>query len=159
MGRIQPTCRESDGSRGDSDALGNLGDRRITATGPALDFGCDAGATKRYPLRATVSTKTGLLGGIAEGLAELGDGGVQAPLEIHEGVGGPEAVAELFAGDQLAGGLEERLEDAERLILEPDAQPVLTQFTRRRVQLEGSEAAHPINHIPPQVAEEAHLIR
>jgi len=42
-------------------------------------------------------------GGISQGFADLVDGGVETVVEVDEGVGGPEFLLQLFAGDDLAG--------------------------------------------------------
>ena len=65
------------------------------------------GARKRYPRRETVSTEPGILGRVVESVAQSADGRIQAVIEINEGVGGPETLAQLFAGNYLARGLKE----------------------------------------------------
>ena len=64
------------------------GDEAVTAAGQRLDI-------------------AGTGGGIAERLAQLVYGRVQAVVEIDEGVGGPEFLAQLFAGDYLAGAVKQ----------------------------------------------------
>ena len=61
-------------------------------------------------------------------------------IEVDEGVGWPEAVAELFAGDDLAGFLEEQGKDLEGLVLELDSDAVLAEFAGAEVELEAREA-------------------
>ena len=52
---------------------------------------------------------TGFGGGIVERGAELADGGVEAMLEIHKRVVGPELAANLLAGDDVAGADEQEV--------------------------------------------------
>jgi hypothetical protein len=47
--------------------------------------------------------EAGIVGFVGEGIAEFVDGGVEAVLEIDEGVFGPEALLELIACDDQAG--------------------------------------------------------
>src|SRR5271165_3035031 len=51
--------------------------------------------------------EAGIVGFVGESVAEFVDGGVEAVLEVDEGVFGPEAFLELLAGDELARVLEE----------------------------------------------------
>ena len=43
---------------------------------------------------------------ISESFAHLVDGGVQAVVEVDEGIGGPEFLLQLFACDEIAGALQ-----------------------------------------------------
>ena len=61
-------------------------------------------------------------------------------VEIHERVGGPQLAAELLASDDLLGMDEEHLQDSQRLILKPDLDALLAQFSGAHVQLERAEA-------------------
>src|SRR5277367_2003168 len=78
--------------------------------------------------------------GIAQRLANLVYGGIQAVIEIHKGVGGPDGLAEAFASDDLSGILEECGEDLKGLLLKTDACAVLTQLSGGQVGFEDSEA-------------------
>src|SRR5437588_348466 len=51
--------------------------------------------------------------GIAEYLANLVDGGVEAVVEVDEGVGRPETLMQLLAGDDLPGICQQNTEDLE----------------------------------------------
>src|SRR5687767_10203346 len=77
--------------------------------------------------------------GIAKRLPHLLDRGVQAVLEIDEGVRFPQAIPQFLARGNLAGMLEERGEDLPRLVLEPDTVSVTVQLTSGRVELERSK--------------------
>ena len=51
----------------------------------------------------------------------------------------PEPSAELLAADDIAGPLEQRHQDAERLLLKRDAEAALAELAVRQIQLEGAE--------------------
>ena len=57
----------------------------------------------------------GAFGGVAEGFADLVDGGAEGVVEVDDGVAAPEAELEVVAGDDLSGALEERGENFEGL--------------------------------------------
>src|ERR1700730_2041249 len=59
-------------------------------------------------------------GRIAQDLAQFINGGVQAVVEIHEGIGGPELLAQLFARDDISGALKQQGEYLERLLLQAE---------------------------------------
>jgi hypothetical protein len=71
-----------------------------------------------------------LVGVVAERRAQPLHGGIQAVLEIHEGAGRPQPLANAVAGDHVSGLLEQQLQDLEGLVLQARA-PV------RRAQLAG----------------------
>ena len=58
-----------------------------------------------------------LLGLIAEGVAQLRDGGVQSRRRIDERLRAPESSSQLRARDDLAGAFEQRREQSKRQIL------------------------------------------
>src|ERR1700740_2645158 len=80
-----------------------------------------------------------LLGGIAKGFSNFVDGGVQALVEVHEGVGGPQLLTKFLAGDDSAGVFEQQREHLEGLILQANLQPILSQLAGREVRLKNSE--------------------
>src|SRR6185295_13457736 len=80
------------------------------------------------------------VGGIVQGIPQPLDRAVEADVEVHERVAGPEGLADLLARHDLARPLQEEGEDLERLLLQPDLRPVLVELTRGRVELELSEA-------------------
>lgn len=101
--------------------------------------------------------EAGIGGGVAEGFAQLVDRGVEAVIEIDEGVRGPESLAEFFAGDDFAWTFEKSEQDLERLLLQAEAFVGLAKFAGARVcfelieTIEGSlkVVAHPsasLNH-------------
>ena len=47
--------------------------------------------------------ETRLVGVVAQSVPQLFDGGVQAVVEVHKSIRGPESFLELFPGDNLAG--------------------------------------------------------
>ena len=77
---------------------------------------------------------------VAEGLANLADAEVEALLEIHEGVAGPDVLANLIARDHFARPAHEEREHLRRLRREFDQIAVLAKLAAGDVQLERSEA-------------------
>ena len=78
--------------------------------------------------------------GIAKGLAQLVYGGVQAVVEIDEGVGGPELLLQLLAGDHVAGALQQQRQHLEGLPLQAQLDSALAQFACAEIKLKDSEA-------------------
>src|SRR5207244_1798340 len=75
----------------------------------------------------------------AQRFPQLVNGSIQAVVEIDEGFGLPELGAQLFAGDDFAGPLQEQGEDMERLFLELNPHALLAQLPCAQVHLEGSK--------------------
>jgi len=71
----------------------------------------------------------GFVGRIREHIAQLLHGAVQAGIEIDEGVRGPEPLMEFFAGNDIAGMLQQQRQYLEGLILKFQADAVLAQLT------------------------------
>ena len=67
-------------------------------------------------------------GGIAERLAELVDGGIYVGVVVYVRVGGPEAYAQLFAGNDFARFFEECQKNLINLPLELEPGPVPRHF-------------------------------
>jgi hypothetical protein len=61
-------------------------------------------------------------------------------VEIDPGVGWPEALAELFAGDDVTGTLQQENQDAEGLLAQLDGGAAATQLGAVRVDFEDAEA-------------------
>src|SRR5262245_1790868 len=89
--------------------------------------------------------EAGTLGGVAEGLADFVDCLVEPVVEIHERVSGPEFLLKFLATDDLAGVLEQRHQDLEGLLLEPDSDAALAQFASTNIHLENPETEPPVN--------------
>src|ERR1700722_2679182 len=83
----------------------------------------------------------GILRRITEGVPQSPNGGVQAVIEIDEGVRRPEPVAQLLAGHDFAGLLQKLCQYLERLLLELDLQPLAAQFTGAQIELVYAETA------------------
>src|SRR5438128_1696656 len=64
--------------------------------------------------------KTGIVRAVTERFAQFVDGFVESVLEVDEGVGGPEPVLQLFAGDHLAWPFKEYRQHFKRLAVELD---------------------------------------
>jgi hypothetical protein len=60
-------------------------------------------------------------------------------VEIHEGVGWPQLLAQLFARDHLAGALEQQGQHLKGLLLQAQLRTILAQLARGEVQLEDSK--------------------
>jgi len=65
---------------------------------------------------------------------------VQAVVEIHERIGGPDFRSQLLARHQLAGVSEQRSKDVQRLPLKAPLHSVLAQFASTNVEVEHAEA-------------------
>src|SRR5262249_32560993 len=76
---------------------------------------------------------------ITQSFANLVDGGVEAVVEVYEGVGGPERLAHFFAGDDFAWPRQQSRQYLEGLLLQLDLDPVFPQFPRGEIGLEDSE--------------------
>ena len=76
---------------------------------------------------------------VAEGFPQFIDGFVQAVLEVHEGVCGPELQTQVLARDQLARPCEQQGQNLKRLFLKLDSEAMLAQLTRGSIQLKDTE--------------------
>jgi hypothetical protein len=79
-------------------------------------------------------------GGIAERFADALDGGIEACLEVHEGVVGPELLLKSLTRDQIAALGDERDEQAEWLIGKNYSVIAARQFARAQVECELAES-------------------
>src|SRR5208282_3554847 len=77
--------------------------------------------------------------GIAERLAYLVYRGIQAVIEIDEGVGRPDFFAQVVAGDNLTGILQQGSEDLKGLFLKPDASAVLAQLSGVQINFKNAK--------------------
>jgi hypothetical protein len=62
-------------------------------------------------------------------------------IEIYEGVGGPEAVAQLLASDDVTGPLQKLGQNLKRLLLQLDFPSLTPQFAGTQIQFEDTELA------------------
>ena len=76
---------------------------------------------------------------VSQRLAELPDGRPQAVIEVHEGVGRPQSILELFARYHVAGTLQKYPKDLEWFLLKLHLQAVLAQLTGTKVNVEDPE--------------------
>jgi len=81
---------------------GNFGQEAVAAAGDGFD---EAWVVSR----------------VAESLANLVDGFIEAVIEVDERIGGPEAPLQFLPGDDLAAVLEEHGENLKGLLLEANA--------------------------------------
>jgi hypothetical protein len=84
--------------------------------------------------------EAGVVGGVSERLSDAVYGGVEAVLEVSEGVGGPEFLLQLFAGDQFSAAEEQGFEHLEGLAGQADADALLAQFGGLEIRLEDTKA-------------------
>jgi len=70
-------------------------------------------------------------------MAQLLDVRVQAVLEVDEGILRPKMPAEFFAGNQLAGAVEQKREDSNGLALEFEFHAALPQLGCLPIEFEG----------------------
>src|ERR1700730_10032922 len=84
--------------------------------------------------------ENGSFRGVAQGIAQALDGGVEAVIEIDEGFGRPEFAMQLLASDAFAGPLEQGGQDLEGLILELYLLAALAELSCFKVHLKGAEA-------------------
>ena len=87
--------------------------------------------------------EAGAGGGVAEGLAQAVDGGVDAVLGVDESAVGPKVAGDLVAGEQLAGVIEEQAEKLEGLDVETDADALTAELAGGGVDIEDAEAITP----------------
>ena len=78
--------------------------------------------------------------GIAQRLPNLVDRRIQAVVEIDKGVGRPDLLPQIVAGDHPSGIFKQRGQDLERLFLQPDSGAILAQFAGRQVDFEDAES-------------------
>lgn len=60
-------------------------------------------------------------------------------VEVDEGAGGPDALLNLFAGDELTGTLEKQLQNLNRLTSQTDGAPAFAELAGSRVELKRPE--------------------
>jgi hypothetical protein len=80
-----------------------------------------------------------LRGRIADGCAELFDRSIQALLEVHERLRGPELVTQFFAGDEFPWLAEKPVENLKWLRAQLKLDAVLEQLVRPSSQLKRAE--------------------
>jgi hypothetical protein len=70
-----------------------------------------------------------LVGRIAQSFPELHNRSIQAVIEIDEGIGRPEMLAQLFARDHLPGVFEQQEQNTRRLFAQLNKGAVAPQFS------------------------------
>jgi hypothetical protein len=91
------------------------------------------------PLRDGLDVE-GLVCGVAQGIAQLHDCGIQAVIEINVSIGGPQTLAQLFASDDVAGAFQQEDEDAEGLFAQLDECATAAQLGVADIDFEDAEA-------------------
>jgi len=114
--------------------LGFLGQRRAIAQDVHR-------CNEAIPAPGNRLNEEGILGRIAEGIAQLIDRGIQAVVVIDKCIFRPEPLPQLFARHQVAGPLDEMQKDFKRLALQARALLALfAQFAGFAVQFVQAEA-------------------
>jgi len=98
----------------------NRSEKAVAATGKGLD-------------------KARILGRVTKGVAQALDSGIQAVIEIHKGVGGPKAGAQLFARDKPAGMFKKQAKDLKRLGLQADPGAAATKLAGMQIGFKDAE--------------------
>jgi hypothetical protein len=81
-----------------------------------------------------------IIGRISQGVPQSPYRGVDAMVELDNGLVRPEALPNLLARDYFAGRFEKHLQDLEGLLLESNPVSLFAQFAPSTVQLEWAEA-------------------
>ena len=108
------------------------------ANGKTASRGDEAIAAARQGL-----DEAGRLRRVAEDLAELADGDVDAVIGIDEGTIRPQRLPDLITAHHPAGPVEQKLQDAKGLLLEGEPLSAPPQLSARRIQLEGRKLDRP----------------
>jgi hypothetical protein len=91
--------------------------------------------------------KAGVFGGITEGVAQALDGGVQAVVEVHKGVGRPKTAVQFLSRNDFTRTLQEHGQDLERLLLKPYFDAIAAKLSSTQVGFKGSKADEIRNRI------------
>ena len=102
------------------------------------------------------------VGRVAERVAKFLNGFIEGVIEVDEDVGGPEALTEMLAGDDVAGGFNENGQELKRLLRQPDPGSVSGESRRLEVELEEAEADRLLgwrngHSAPPYIRENSSL--
>ena len=84
--------------------------------------------------------KTGVFGGITEGIAQALYGSVQAVIKVHKGVGRPKTAVQLLSRNDFTRTLKEHGQDLERLLLKPYFDAIAAKLPSTQVGFKGSKA-------------------
>jgi hypothetical protein len=60
--------------------------------------------------------------------------------EIHKSICRPQLFLKFFSGDQLTGTIQEHQQNGKRLTIEPDTNPLFSEFTRAWFELVVAES-------------------
>ena len=84
--------------------------------------------------------KAGILCRVAQRIAQPLDRGVQAVVEVHERIGGPQAAVEILPGDHFAGTLQQHGQDLKGLLLQANLEAVAAELPGAQVYVKDSKA-------------------
>jgi len=79
-------------------------------------------------------------GRVAERFANLVYSRIQAVIEVDEGVGGPDFLAQVFTRNDTSSVFEQGGENLKGLLLQPEAPAILTKFPGSQINLKHAEA-------------------
>src|SRR5713226_7492232 len=95
---------------------------------------------KPIPVARQGLDEAGIVRGVAQGLPEPHDGGIQAMIEVDECVIGPKPLSQLLSCNDFASLFEQDGENATGLFLEPDLTALLAEFTGPQIHFVYAEA-------------------
>src|SRR5581483_6386413 len=84
--------------------------------------------------------KTRTRRGVAQGLPQFVDDGVEAVVEVNKSIGRPQPLADFFAGDQISRALQQHEQNLEGLLLQAQAHSGPAQLAGIGVSFVRSEA-------------------
>ena len=89
---------------------------------------------------------TRFVGGVIQGIPKPANGGIQPSVKINKCAFRPQLHAQLVAGYEFAGALQQQLQNLKRLILKFQADAVLAQLERIEVSDKTAELGPPGNN-------------
>jgi hypothetical protein len=101
----------------------DLADEAVTAAGQSLD-------------------QAGFVGGVPQDLPQAVHCGIQAVVKVHKGVGRPQNLPQLLAGDQSPGTFQQHFKNLEGLPWQTKPHSVLAELLRLQIRIERAEADH-----------------
>jgi hypothetical protein len=81
-----------------------------------------------------------IIGRICKRLPKPHHCGIQAVVEIDEGIARPQSASELFPADGLARMIEQYLQNLTGLLLQPDLSALLPKFTGMKINLKNTKS-------------------
>src|SRR5579863_5019757 len=120
---------------------------RLSRSGRGFSLGLSFGMD--LPLHFTQKTiaasgygldKPRAAGGIAQDFANLVNRCIEAVVEIHVSIGGPQSFPQFFSTDHASSPFEKHAQRGERLVLKPDPASLFAEFASLQISFKDSEA-------------------